>query len=117
MLVDCDRYRMKFIGVDFGWSSGASGLCCLKWQNDSLELIELTTILEVAEILAWIDHQAPDQTPALVAIDAPTIIPNQTGMRLPDKLTHKHFGRYHAGCYPANLGIIVGASMATKAGV
>ncbi|MEO0924969.1 MAG: DUF429 domain-containing protein [Cyanobacteria bacterium J06643_13] len=96
---------MKFIGVDFGWSSGASGLCCLKWQNDSLELIELTTILEVAEILAWIDHQAPDQTPALVAIDAPTIIPNQTGMRLPDKLTHKHFGRYHAGCYPANLGL------------
>jgi predicted RNase H-like nuclease len=25
-------------------------------------------------------------------------------MRLPDKLTPIHFGRYHAGCYPANLG-------------
>lgn len=37
------------------------------------------------------------------AVDAPTIIPNATGMRLPDKLSHKHFGRYHAGCYPANL--------------
>ena len=24
-------------------------------------------------------------------------------MRLPDKLTHKYFGKYHAGCYPANL--------------
>jgi predicted RNase H-like nuclease len=24
-------------------------------------------------------------------------------MREADKLTHKHFGRYHAGCYPANL--------------
>ncbi len=24
-------------------------------------------------------------------------------MRQTDQLTHKHFGRYHAGCYPANL--------------
>ncbi len=40
----------------------------------------------------------------MIAVDAPTLIPNATGMRLPDKLAHKHFGRYHAGCYPANLG-------------
>ena len=26
-------------------------------------------------------------------------------MRLADKLTHQHFGCYHAGCYPANLGL------------
>ncbi|MEM6614186.1 MAG: DUF429 domain-containing protein [Cyanobacteria bacterium P01_C01_bin.72] len=94
---------MKFIGVDFGWSSGASGLCCLAWQNGKLEIIELTTILEVADILAWINCQVPDNSPALIAVDAPTIITNSTGMRLPDKLAHKHFGRYHAGCYPANL--------------
>jgi predicted RNase H-like nuclease len=40
----------------------------------------------------------------MIAVDAPTLIPNAAGMRLPDKLAHKHFGRYHAGCYPANLG-------------
>jgi predicted RNase H-like nuclease len=40
----------------------------------------------------------------MIAVDAPTLIPNATGMRLPDKLTHKHFRHYHAGCYPANLG-------------
>jgi predicted RNase H-like nuclease len=39
----------------------------------------------------------------MIAVDAPTLIPNAAGMRLPDKLAHKHFGRYHAGCYPANL--------------
>ena len=96
---------MKFIGVDLGWSSGASGVCSLSWDGDRLEILELTTILELESILAWIDRQAPLNTPALVAIDAPTIITNQTGMRLADKLTHKHFGRYHAGCYPANLGL------------
>ncbi|MFM2312869.1 MAG: hypothetical protein RLZZ04_2145 [Cyanobacteriota bacterium] len=96
---------MKFIGVDFGWWSGASGLCCLAWQNNALKIIELTTILEIKDVLGWIDRQTRNNDPALIAIDAPTIINNSTGMRLADKLTHKHFGRYHAGCYPANLGL------------
>ena len=25
-------------------------------------------------------------------------------MRSADRLMHSHFGKYHAGCYPANLG-------------
>ncbi|MEL6440061.1 MAG: DUF429 domain-containing protein [Cyanobacteria bacterium J06621_8] len=96
---------MKFIGVDFGWSSGASGLCRLVWRKQSLEILELTTILEIPDILSWIDAGVAPNESAMIAVDAPTIINNQTGMRLPDKLTHKHFGRYHAGCYPANLGL------------
>ena len=95
---------MKFIGIDLGWQSGASGLCCLDWQDNCLEILDLTTKLEIESILTWIDRWVSKNEPALIAVDAPTIIPNQTGMRLPDKLTHKYFGRYHAGCYPANLG-------------
>lgn len=30
------------------------------------------------------------------------LYPNANGSRLPDKLSHKYFGKYHAGCYPAN---------------
>ena len=73
---------MKFIGVDLGWSSGASGLCCLEWNNDRLEIKELTTILEIDRILNWVDRHVPIYDPAIVAIDAPTIINNQTGMRV-----------------------------------
>ena len=94
---------MKFVGIDLGWHSGASGLCCLDWQDNRLEILDLTTKLEIESILTWIDRWIVNKEPALIAVDAPTIIPNQTGMRLPDKLTHKYFGRYHAGCYPANL--------------
>ena len=96
---------MKFIGVDFGWTSGASGLCCLDWQKNKLNIVEITTILELDDLCDRIDVSTPGNTPGLIAVDAPTIINNQTGMRLPDKLTHKHFGRYHAGCYPANLNL------------
>ncbi|MEG4344221.1 DUF429 domain-containing protein [Microcoleus sp. A003_D6] len=94
---------MKFIGIDLGWSSGASGLCCLNWQNNQLELIECDRLLATNDILTWIDRQISPTEPAIIAVDAPTIISNPSGMRLADKLTHKHFGRYHAGCYPANL--------------
>ena len=63
---------MKFIGVDFGWSSGASGLCCLEWQHNTLEILDLTTILNIEDILNWIDCQASLSAPALIAVDAPT---------------------------------------------
>lgn len=95
---------MKCLGIDLGWSSGATGLCCLVWQGEKLKLLDLQCILTMDDILAWIDTHAPASEPAIVAVDAPTLIPNATGMRVPDRLAHQYFGRYHAGCYPANLG-------------
>jgi predicted RNase H-like nuclease len=75
----------------------------LSWQNNQLELIECDRQQSLNDILTWIDTQVSPTEPAIIAVDAPTIIANLTGMREADKLTHKHFGRYHAGCYPANL--------------
>ena len=94
---------MKFIGIDLGWLSGPSGLCCLSWQDNHLQLLELNRKQQLDQILAWIDAWVSPTEAALIAVDAPTLIPNATGMRVPDKQTHKYFGRYHAGCYPANL--------------
>ncbi len=93
---------MKFIGIDFGWRSQPSGLCCLEWQDNALQLVDLDRKEAIADIFTWIDTKVAREAPAIVAVDAPTIIPNKTGTRLPDKLTHKYFGKYHAGCYPAN---------------
>lgn len=94
---------MKFIGIDLGWTSGFSGLCCLHWELNQLRVLDLARKRPLEEVLDWIDSWVSPPEPALVAVDAPTLIPNATGMRLPDKLTHRYFGRYHAGCYPANL--------------
>jgi predicted RNase H-like nuclease len=95
---------MKFIGIDLGWTSGASGLCCLEWSDGSLHLLDLDRQQTTTDILNWVDKWTAPGEPAMIAVDAPTLIPNTTGMRLPDKLTHQHFRHYHAGCYPANLG-------------
>lgn len=96
---------MKFIGVDLGWKSQPSGLCCLELVDGKLEILDLDRQDAIAHIFTWIDTWVQPNAPALVAVDAPTLIPNPTGSRLPDKLTHKYFGKYHAGCYPANQGL------------
>ncbi|WP_413199594.1 DUF429 domain-containing protein [Nostoc piscinale] len=93
---------MKFLGIDLGWKSQPSGLCCLELIDGKLQLLDLDRQDAIADILTWIDHWVQPAAPAMIAVDAPTLIPNATGSRLPDKLTHKYFGKYHAGCYPAN---------------
>jgi predicted RNase H-like nuclease len=93
---------MKFIGIDLGWRSQPSGLCCLKWINGQLQLLDLDRKEAIADIFTWIDQSVQPDEPAIIAVDAPTLIPNATGSRLADKLSHKYFGKYHAGCYPAN---------------
>jgi predicted RNase H-like nuclease len=97
---------MQFLGIDLGWVSGASGLCCLQWRpQGELYLSDLQCQATLAGVLAWVNQQVPEGDFAGIAIDAPTIIPNLTGMRLCDRKAHSLFGRYHAGCYPANLGL------------
>ncbi|MBW4684994.1 MAG: DUF429 domain-containing protein [Komarekiella atlantica HA4396-MV6] len=93
---------MKFIGIDLGWKSQPSGLCCLEWIDKQLQLLDLDRQEAIADILKWLDTCVQPEEPAIIAVDAPTLIPNATGSRLPDKLSHMHFGKYHAGCYPAN---------------
>jgi predicted RNase H-like nuclease len=93
---------MKFIGIDLGWKSQPSGLCSLEWINGQLQLLNLDRKEAIADILTWIDRSVQPDEPAIIAVDAPTLIPNATGSRLPDQLSHKYFGKYHAGCYPAN---------------
>ena len=95
---------MRFVGVDLGWISGASGLCCLDLEHNTLTLVALDSKETIEDVLQWIDDVASEEKPAIVAVDAPTLIPNEKGMRVPDRLAHRYFGKYHAGCYPANLG-------------
>src|SRR4051794_5644783 len=75
----------------------------MKYDHGALELIGTERRTDVDDVLHWVDEHA-GSGPAMVGVDAPIVIRNATGMREVDKLMHRHFGKYHAGCYPANLG-------------
>ena len=70
---------MKFIGIDLGWQSGPSGLCCLNFADGSLVLESLDRKATLEEVLVWVDAIAPTPTPAIVAVDAPTLISESAG--------------------------------------
>ncbi|MFZ4507368.1 MAG: DUF429 domain-containing protein [Fimbriimonas sp.] len=94
---------MTFLGIDLGWAAGVSGGCVVQWDGHRLHMMELVHLGSFAEVLAWVDRWQSDD--CVIAIDAPTVIPNATGMRDCDRHAHHHFGRYHAGAYPMNLGL------------
>jgi predicted RNase H-like nuclease len=94
---------MKFLGIDFGWQGKPSGLASLDWNGGELRLAGLDRLAGFDEILDWVDRESGG-APAMVAVDAPTVVRNPTGMRNADRLMHVFYGKHHAGAYPANLG-------------
>lgn len=89
-----------FVGVDLGWYGKPSGLALIREDGSGLRLEGVDRIESAAEILAWIRKAAP----RVVAVDAPTIIRNLTGIRPAERALNADFRRFHAGCHAANLG-------------
>ncbi len=72
------------------------------FEGDRLRLKHVTRIEATEDILAWVRDQASDGD-AVVAIDAPTVIANEFGIRPCERGLNADFRRFHAGCHPANL--------------
>ncbi len=91
-----------FLGIDLGWYGKPTGLASLVFDGDHLKLKSITRIEATAEILAWVREQAGDGD-AIAAIDAPTVIANELGIRPCERGLNADFRRFHAGAHPANL--------------
>jgi predicted RNase H-like nuclease len=94
---------MKFIGIDLGWEGKPTGLALLVEEAERLILVKHDRLVETSEILAWIDGRCGSDD-AMVAVDAPLIIRNATGMRPAEKQCQERYASRHAGSYPSNLG-------------
>ncbi len=93
--------RHGFVGVDLAWAPrNPTGLAALAPGPQGPVVRAVETRVTDDEIVEFVRaHLAPM---TVVMVDAPLVIPNREGMRECDRLTHVHFGRWHAGCYPAN---------------
>ncbi len=92
-----------FIGVDLGWYGKPSGLASVGLIGRGLHLRNLTRLEDRDEILSWIQVEAGSGS-TVVAVDAPLVIRNQTGIRPAERRLNRDFRRFHAGCHAANLG-------------
>jgi predicted RNase H-like nuclease len=92
-----------FVGVDLGWYGKPSGLAILTGSEGELCLHAVTRLQGITETIQFILAQTGDAD-AVIAVDAPLVIPNQSGSRVAERQLNQQFCHYHAGCYPANLG-------------
>src|SRR5262245_29998027 len=90
------------IGVDLAWSPrNPTGAATIMGDESGGALIETALLGGDEAIIAYIERSAGDG-PALVAVDAPLCVPNQTGRRPAEAAIGRTFGRYQAGAHPAN---------------
>ena len=102
----------RFVGVDLGWYGKPSGLASLGLRGTELHLRQIARLANVDEILGWIQAEARSGS-AVVAVDAPLVIRNQSGIRPVERELNRDFRRYHAGCHAARERIEPGASAAS----
>jgi predicted RNase H-like nuclease len=92
-----------FIGVDLGWYGKPTGLASIALEQSGLHLRKIDRLEPLDEVVAWIESEAGCGN-AVAAVDAPLVIPNQTGIRSAERELNAEFRRFHAGCHAANLG-------------
>ena len=95
--------RSVAIGIDLAWApKNPTGLAVATITPDDVRVLTTTTAKTNAEILDFIRPHLSDAL--TIAIDAPTIVPNETGMRPVERglLRDKTLLKAHATAYPAN---------------
>jgi len=87
---------MQVAGIDLAWGTRArTGIALTDSSGALLRSGSVISDDEIAEFLA-------NAAPGVIAIDAPIIVTNATGMRECERDLSKQFRRFHAGTHPTN---------------
>ena len=94
---DARRSGSLFVGIDLGWSSGATGVAAVDGAGSLIASGRVKTDDEIADWLA-----AQPGTVVVAAVDAPLIVPNESGQRVPERLIGQTFGGFGASAHTSN---------------
>ncbi len=87
-----------YVGIDLAWKdTNRTGVAAV---DEGGRLLASGCVRSDDEIAGWLADLGP--RPRVVAVDAPLIVPNNTGLRLAERLIGQAYGRYGASAYPAN---------------
>jgi len=93
---------VRLVGVDLAWSAHrASGVLALNWDGTSARPMAWDALTGVGAVVDFIARTVGGG-PALVAVDAPLLVPNETGTRPGDRALSREYRQREAGAYPAN---------------
>ncbi|WEO76260.1 DUF429 domain-containing protein [Cryobacterium sp. SO2] len=94
----------RFLGVDLAWAEGTaakpaneSGLACI---DETGQVIDAGWARGIDDVVDWI--QSLVEPGAVLAIDAPLVVNNPTGMRVCERETGSRYGRWHVSANASN---------------
>ncbi|MGH3366206.1 MAG: DUF429 domain-containing protein [Nocardioidaceae bacterium] len=92
--------RPSFVGLDLAWGSKArSGVAVVDGGG---RLVQSGAVRTDDEVVEWVESSAGEVVVA--AVDAPLIVPNQTGQRRCETEISRAFWRYKIGAHSSNRG-------------
>lgn len=93
-----------YLGLDLAWSAkNLTGACALEADG---RIVDERMLGSDDEIVEWITDLIDG--PAVVAIDAPLHVPNETGRRPCESELHREYGSRKAGPHSSNRNRLVG---------
>ncbi|MCU1529151.1 MAG: hypothetical protein JWP75_2914 [Frondihabitans sp.] len=110
---------MRFVGVDLAWGEGSelrppneTGLCVIDATG---RILGAGWARGIDAVTAWVLDACRDDT-AAVAIDAPLVVPNATGMRESEKQVGRAYGRWKVSANASNqaLGWLGGVTLRNR---
>lgn len=94
----------SFFGIDLAWSAkNPSGACALDATGS---IIDERMLFSDDDIVVWISERFDG--PAVVAIDAPLLVPNEAGRRPCEAELARVYGSRKAGAHPSNRTRLLG---------
>jgi predicted RNase H-like nuclease len=93
-----------YIGLDLAWSArNPSGAAALRGGPGGAALVAPPVLLgDDQELVSYVLRQAGAAGDAILAVDAPLLVPNETGRRPAEAALSAAFRAYEAGAHPAN---------------
>ncbi len=118
---DAARFRITtlietYIGFDSAWTDNAKApgaICAVQLRRGAPPLFHAPRLVRFAEALAFIQVVSSGSEYTLIALDQPTIVPNQTSMRPVERVAASVISWVGGGVQPANrsrTGMFCGAS-------
>jgi predicted RNase H-like nuclease len=93
---------MRFIGLDLAWSTrNPTGAAVIEGDENTGQPVAAQLLGDDDTVIDFVQTYAGNE-PAIVAIDAPLHVPNETGRRPAEAEIGAMFARYQAGAHPAN---------------
>jgi predicted RNase H-like nuclease len=97
----------RYLGVDLAWGEGTerrvaneSGVVCI---DETGTVIDAGWAVGIDAVVSWI--LATAEPGSVIAVDAPLLVENATGMRRCEREVGQRYGRWQVSAYPSNLGL------------